>query len=217
MPLFRWRQGEKLMLIRLVAAASATAVFAFLLAPASARSCNDGNAACPEVVEQANPVKLDQFMNTAKPAATTKRAGKKSKTVRRQGSRQAAAESKGKPRATTAEVAKTEPLAAEAAPQALEPARRLVASADKNAEGVAVTSFNQANELDAAADQVQIVASNEINEIDLAAPPAPASAETFGQSVAAPQPAADNSWIGKLLLAAAGTIAIAGATRLLVA
>jgi hypothetical protein len=38
-----------------------------------------------------------------------------------------------------------------------------------------------------------------------------------GQSVSSEEAPADNSWIGKLLLAAAGTIALAGATRLLVA
>jgi hypothetical protein len=202
MLLFRWRQGEKLMLIRLVAAASATAVLAFLLSPASARSCNDGDAACPAVAQPASPVKLDQFMNTPKPVAASKRA-KKTKAVRHRATKQAAA--------------KPAPAAAETAPPAAQPARTLVATAENTAEAVAVTSFNQPNELDAAADQVQVVAFNEVNEIDLAAPPPPVPAETFGQSVAAPQPAADNSWIAKLLLAAAGTIAIAGATRLLVA
>jgi len=190
------------MLIRLIAAASATAVFAFLLSPASARSCNDGDAACPAVAEQANPMKLDQFMEPGKPAVSSSRV-KKAKTVRHRAVKRAAA----KPAAA----------AAETAPPANQAAPRQVASAENTAEAVAVTSFNQPNELDAAADQVQIVAFNEINEIDLAAPPPPVPAETFGQAVAAPQPAADNSWIGKLLLAAAGTIAIAGATRLLVA
>ncbi len=55
----------------------------------------------------------------------------------------------------------------------------------------AVTSFNEVNELDAAAltDQVQVVAFNEVNEIDLAAPAPPVPAETVGQSVSPEQTA----------------------------
>jgi hypothetical protein len=72
------------------------------------------------------------------------------------------------------------------------------------------------NETEGFARQVQVVAFNEVNEVDLAAPAPPAPDETVGQSVSAEQPAADTSWMGKLLLAVAGTIALAGATRFLV-
>jgi hypothetical protein len=85
-------------------------------------------------------------------------------------------------------------------------------------DGVAVTSQNEVNELDALADSVQVVAFNEVNEIDLAAPAAPLIKETVGQATVAPAPApADNSWVGKLLLAVGGTIALAGAARFLIA
>ncbi|MFL5094058.1 MAG: hypothetical protein ACJ8ES_02015, partial [Xanthobacteraceae bacterium] len=84
-------------------------------------------------------------------------------------------------------------------------------------DGVAVASFSEANDLDAAADRVQIVAFNEINDIDLTAPPPPAPVETAGQSASPEQAPASYSWIGKLLLAAAGTLALAGASRLLLA
>ena len=219
--------------ICLIAASSATAlVLAFALSPALARSCNDDATTCGSGAEQASPMKLDAFMSTWKPAGASKTPRKKSKTarVRRHGSHHATAESKSKASATKAEVAaaKPEPAAKETAPSAAEtppavsPAKiapTRVASADETivTGTVPVSSFSQANELDAAADQVQVVPFNEINELDLAAPPRPLPTETVGQSMAAEQPAADSSWIGKLLVAAAGTIALAGAARLLVA
>ena len=82
---------------------------------------------------------------------------------------------------------------------------------------VGVSFSNEANETDGMASQVEVVAFNEVNEVDLAAPVAPAPAETFGQSVSAEQPAEDTSWIGEILLMVAGTIALAGATRFLIA
>ncbi len=84
-------------------------------------------------------------------------------------------------------------------------------------DALAVTSSSDANETDGSASQVQVVAFNEVNEVDLAAPAPLAPAETVGQSVSAQEPAADTSWMGKLLLAVAGTIALAGVTRFLVA
>jgi hypothetical protein len=206
--------------IRLIAAAATAIGVAFALSPASARSCNDGDA-CPTVAQAAAPMQLDNFMKTWKPVAVSKHKGK-SKSARRRAAPEAAAEAKSKkPAAVESEVAqaKPEPAVTEAAPPA-EPANTLAATSEKTVEtdGVAVTSFSQPNELDAAADPIQVVAFNDINELDLAAPPPPVPAETVGQSVASEeQMPADNSWIGKLLLAAAGTIAIAGATRFLVA
>jgi hypothetical protein len=73
------------------------------------------------------------------------------------------------------------------------------------------------NELDQSAPRIQVVAFNDVNEIDLAAPPAPPAAETVSQAVSNNPEPADKSWIGKLLLAVAGTIALAGGARLLVA
>jgi hypothetical protein len=104
----------------------------------------------------------------------------------------------------------------------------LAASPGKPTEtdGVAITSFNEVNELDAAADQVQqapevqVLAFNEINEIDQMTTPAPppVPARTIWQAVSSDdQTPMDKSWIGKLLLAVAGTIALAGATRFFVA
>jgi hypothetical protein len=240
-PVFGGRE-EKMIRICLIAASSATAlVLAFALSPASARSCNDDATACGSGAEQASPMKLDEFMSTWKPAGASKHTRKKSRTarVRRHGSHHAAAESKSKASAPKAELAAAKPEAAakETAPSAAatappasavettsalaaaKTAPTRVASADETVVtgAVPVKSFSQANEIDAAADQVQVVPFNEINELDLAAPPRPLPAETFGQSAAAEQPAADTSWIGKLLVAAAGTIALAGAARLLVA
>jgi hypothetical protein len=206
--------------IRLIAAAATAIGVAFALSPASARSCNDGgDAACPTVAQEAAPMQLDNFMKTWKPVAVSKHK-RKSKSARRRAAKEAVAEAKSKPAAVKSEAAeaKPEPAVAETAPPA-EAANTLAASSEKTVEtdGVAVTSFSQPNELDGAADPIQVAAFNEINELDLAAAPPPVPAETVGQSVASEETPADNSWIAKLLLAAAGTIAIAGATRFLVA
>jgi hypothetical protein len=199
-------------------AAAATAVaIAFALSPAVARSCDEGNEPC--TASQANPMKLDQFMKTWKPVAA-KRANV-SKGAKKQ---------KAAPRPATKQVA--EPavaettLPSEAPPSETPPSEAestLAATPEKTIEtdGVAITSFNDLNELDATADQVQVVAFNEVNEIDLAAPSPPPlapSSETTGQSIVSPEGTpADNSWIGKLLLAMAGTIAVVGTARLLIA
>jgi hypothetical protein len=215
--------------IRMIAAAATAFAVAFALSPASARGCSDdkaNDAACTTAAEQAAaPMKLDQFMNTWKPVAVSKHRGKRSKAARRRATQEAAAESKSKAAAAKSEVAETKPVPAvteaavtETAPPA-ETASTVAASPENPVEtdGVAVTSFTEANELDAAAPQIRVVAFNEVNDIDLAAPSPPVSAETVGQSAASEEAPADNSWIAKLLLAAAGTIAVAGATRFLVA
>lgn len=201
--------------IRIIAAAAAAVALAFVMSPAQARSCDDGNESCAEVARRTSPMKLDQFMKTWKPVAASKRA-KKSKAA----AKKAPAKEIAKP--ATEEVA--EPAAQEAAAVS-DSVSTVAASPQKTIEtdGVAVTSFDEVNEIDGAADQVQVVAFNEINEIDLAAPlPPAASPETTGQAAVSPevstdQTPADTSWIGKLLLAFAGTIAVAGATRLLLA
>jgi hypothetical protein len=197
--------------IRIIAAAAATAAaLACMFAPAaSARPCDDGNEAC--ISQQASPMKLDQFMRTWKPAAASRKHAKKPSAAK------AAPEPAVRQAAEPATTQATTPNEAVDAPDI-----GVASNPEKTIEtdGVAVASFDDLNEVDAAANKVQVVASNEINEIDLAAPPAPPapSIETTGQSVASADPLpVDNSWIGKLLLAIAGTIAAATATRLLIA
>ena len=103
--------------IRIIAAAAAATValaFAFSSA-ASARSCEDGEAACTSSAPQATapqaaPMKLDNFMTTWKPVSVSKRA-KKSKTARKHSSgHETVAESSS--------AAESKPAAAEKAPPA---------------------------------------------------------------------------------------------------
>jgi hypothetical protein len=197
----------------LAAVAAAAVTLTMTLSPASARSCDDGNEPCVAAVSQTSPMKLDHFMKTWKPVASS------SKRAKKHGKAKVAPE----PARQTSEPAAVET----AAPSELPAAPTKVAAKPEmtiETDGVGITSFNDVNELDAAADQVQVVAFNEVNEIDLAAPAAPpaSSSETTGQSMVSAdvfpdQTPADTSWIGKLLLAFAGTIAVAGMTRLLVA
>jgi hypothetical protein len=196
--------------IRIMAAAATAVALAFALSPAVARSCDEGNEPC--TASQTNPMKLDQFMKTWKPVAA-KRANV-SKGAKKQ---KAAARPAAKQIATPA-VAETTPPS-ETPPSEAESTFAATPEKTIETDGVAITSFNDLNELDATADQVQVVAFNEVNEIDLAAPPPHApSSETTGQSIVSPgETPADNSWIGKLLLAMAGTIAVVGTARLLIA
>jgi hypothetical protein len=208
--------GRKNMDIRIIAAAAATAaILAFPFAPAlAATPCENGDAGCLPILQkeaaqqQENPAKLDNFIQTWKPVSGTKSA-KRSKKSRKPAVQQAI----------------TKPPAKETA-AAAKPVDEFPAEPEQRTEtdGVAVPALKEVKEIDAAAhldagvNQVQVVAFNEVNEIDLAAPaPPPVPAETIGQTVSRGPVPADNSWIGKLLLAAAGTIALAGATRMLVA
>jgi hypothetical protein len=192
--------------IRLTAAAAAVAVvLAFAISPAKARPCNDGDAGCTTSA-QSDPMKLDHFMKTWKPVAKSPVAqsqkAKKSKSARKPAVKEIA----------------SEPAVAETAPPPA-PMQTLAAQPQQpiDTDALAVTSSSDANETNGSASQVQVVAFNEVNEVDLAAPVPLAPAETVGQSVSAREPAADTSWMGKLLLAVAGTIAFAGVTRFLVA
>ena len=65
--------------IRLIAAAAVAAALACLPAPASARSCDDGNESCVSL--QSAPMKLDQFMKTWKPVGTSRKHAKKPAAV----------------------------------------------------------------------------------------------------------------------------------------
>ena len=196
--------------IRLTAAAGALVVLAFALSPATARPCSNDDAGCAESA-QPNPMKLDKFIETWKPVAKSKRA-KKTKSVRKPA---------GKKIASEPAVAETAPGPAPMQTIAAKPEPSMetdeVGVTSSNEVEVGITSSIEMDETDGVASQVPVVAFNEVNEVDLAGPVAPAPAETFGQSVSAEQPAADTSWIGKLLLAVGGTIALAGATRFLVA
>jgi hypothetical protein len=204
--------GRTIMRKTITAAAAAVAV-AFVLSPAVARSCDDGNPCAGQ--QAAAPMKLDQFMSTWKPVAHSKHRKKSSHVVHRK---------EHQPRAIE-EAKAAEPTPAEATPApvpAPTPAPVDIAAAAPEqpvaTPEVPVASFNEVNEIDAAVDPVKVVAANEVNDIDLAAPPAPPPAETVAQAVPADEPApADHSWVGKLLLAAAGAIGLAGATRLLLA
>jgi hypothetical protein len=186
--------------VRLTAAAAAAVVLAFALSPATAAPCNDGDAGCVASA-QPNPMKLDHFMKTWKPVAQSKRT-KKTKSVKKPAVKQIASEPA---------VADTAPPPAQMQTLAAEPEQSIATDA------AGVTSSTELNEINGAASQVQVLAFDELNDIDLAAPAPPAPAESVGQSLSAQQPPADTSWMGKLLLAIAGTIALAGATRFLVA
>lgn len=205
--------------IRFIAAAAAAIVLALSLQPASAQSSDDANANRVAAAQPASsPMKLDNFMKTWKPVSVSRRAKKSGSKSARRSSQPAA-------RQVAAQPGAAETASVQAAGQSAQNPEKTIET-----DGVAVTSFNEVNELDAAANmaaahQVQVVAFNEINEIDLAAPPAPKAAaaspppvrvyaETTGQAMASESQApADESWIAKLLLAAAGTIALAGAAR----
>lgn len=213
--------------ICVIAAAIAAAVLAFAATPASAKACDDDTSACPQL---SSPMKLDQFMKTWKPVTVSKQK-KKYRTSRT--SRRAPVHEARKHHVPAREKETTETKVAAATPVAAAAPEAVMPPAPENppvavspepaveTTGVGVTSFNEVNELDTKAARVQIVAFNEVNEIDLTAPPplpAPkAPKETMGQSVSSTPGPADSSWIGKLLLAAAGTLALAGAARLLVA
>jgi hypothetical protein len=212
--------------IRLIAAAAAALGVGFTLSPASARSCDGGNtstriehARCAEA--QPAPVKLDPVAETSQPVAAVPKQKAKSKSVRH-ATREAKAEAKRKAAAVKAEAAeaKAEPAAAETVPPSAAGTRVAAAGSETaiQPDGGAVASPAQPKQFDQTADQIQVVAANDMNEIDLTAPPPPpVRAETFGHSVASEQTPADNFWIPKLLLAAAGSIAVAGATRFLLA
>ena len=203
--------------IGIIAAAAGVIALCFAYSPATAASCADDNGSCNAA--QNAPMKLDQFMSTWKPVAT-KKSAKKSKVVRTRSKKTAEPRVvKAAPPAETspAPVAQTAPAPTLAA-GALAPGMLAGAPKDKLTDGVGLTSAEEVNEIDAVADTVQVVAFNVVNALDLAAPPAPPPAqETVGQAVTSHQTPADNSWIGKLLLAVAGTIALAGTARFLLA
>src|ERR1700754_3595287 len=168
--------------IRITAAAAVAVVFAFTQVPAFAASCDDGDAGCSprRVAQQEAPMKLDNFMQAGK-AASSSRTTKRAKTPRQP--REALAKQAPKPAAAPEETAPPPTVAAVIPAAAPAPPERDVT------DGVAVTSFNEVNQLDAATppslpDGVQLVTSNDVNEVDLAAPPPAPPAETVAQAAA---------------------------------
>jgi hypothetical protein len=204
--------------IRVIAAVAATIV-AFWMTPASARPCADADTGCSTKPAQPEAAKLDDFMTTWKPVTASKRVShsKRASVSKRVKKSRSARKRAGQETVSRQQPAQSEAVA-EIAPQAETVAALTTApEASNDTDGVAVNVASAGTELNLAPDEpVQVVAFNDVNELDLAAPSPPAPAETVGQSTA-PQAPADNSWIAKLLLAVAGTIAAAGATRLLVA
>lgn len=210
-------------IIRAIAVGAAMAVLAFAPAQSSARGCGDDKerTGC-QTTAPASPVQLDQFMKTWKPASVST-SGKRTRSAWRShrsrshsqmaSSHKSTSESKiaSEPKESTeAKIAAAEPTPAaeQTTPTTASPFPAF------ETDGVAVTSYSEANELDQAAPRIQVVAFNEINEIDLAAP-LPAVTETVSQALASTPEPTDNSWIGKLLLAVAGILALAGGVRLL--
>ena len=198
-------------IIRAMAAAAAAVVLICASSPVLAAPCDDDHAACSPSAEQSAPMKLDQFMQTWKPATIVKRAKRSKSAKRHRDVTQAAAKPAALKAAPVTEAATTR-VEQPASP----PREEAVAAPSPSQVGEVVTSGSstEANEMTQAAERVQVVAFDDVNEIDLAAP---VPVETVGQAVSESQTPADNSWIGKLLLAAAGTMALAGATRLLLA
>ncbi len=194
--------------IRIVAAAAIVAL-AFTLAPVSARTCDD--SACAETNPGA-PLHLDQFLKHERMAKPARTAHKKSTAAKPAPESSAPVESPSEPAEQETDVA------ADAA---------LVANPVKTIEtdGVAVTSTEELNEIDALADKVKVVSADEVNEIDLTADTTSASPPSLSQEpkaleamASADAPATqDLSWIGKLLAAFGGSIAVAAAARLLLA
>jgi hypothetical protein len=213
--------------IRIMAAASAI-ITTLSFAASSASACEPGQSECetsvqPQTKHSGSPLRLNQFLKRpgqskgATPAAKPSSAAqpKTAKTRARVAAKPAAPAATG----TEYSVPAAPSIVSEAAPEP---------SAPRETTGVSITSADEVNEIDAAADTVQIVAANELNEIDLAAD----SPSTTGQASAAsvdlaqpsveaaqptPQPAADLSWIGKLLAAIGGIVAAGSAARLLIA
>ncbi len=192
-----------------VIAAAATALaaaFVFMQAPASARPCDPGEAACAEA-RPGTPLRLNQFLKqkrAAKPAATHEAQSKPAAA-------KAYAQSVPTPSESKTDVAQTPVLDSG-------PVRTV------ETDGVAITSADELNEIDALAANVQVVAANELNEIDLAAGTPGLNAQALASMAAADHSVAstadtpaDRAWIGKLLAAIAGTIAVAAAARLLIA
>jgi hypothetical protein len=211
-------------IIRIVAAAAAITA-GLTLTAAAATNCPAGVSACEasSIAATGTPLRLNQFV---KPSRQVKIAGTKAKTRTAQsaGKTRARAAAKGAS-AMASSPRPASPPRQEAVSEGAQPPASTAQQAieAKESNGVAITSADEVNELDAAAlPAVQVVAANEVNELDLAADAAPATTVTSDNAAVqnaepAPAPAADNSWIGKLLAALGGMVAIASAARLLIA
>ncbi len=205
--------------IRIMAAATAI-IAAFAFAPASAGPCDDGSGSCNNVQRTAaKPLSLSQFVKPEDRTTAKPRHSKKKLHAR-------TAKTKSDPVEGDAQSASTtQPAAVSAAappPSASE------------TDGVAISSADDLNELDAAASNVVVVAANELNEIDLATPaaqetaaaeaavpaaPAAPQYQTQAVEAAAPadHPSDQASWIGRIFVALGGVLAAVSAARLLIA
>jgi len=200
--------------IRIVAAAAAT-LAALSLPALGASDCSPGTAGCKaSSIAQPGPLRLNQFI---KHPAQTKVA-----TATKPRSAQHSASKTHTPHVRLAADPVPAPAPAFTNSRPL-PEDKAVASETAGqpsyaaeTDGVAVTSADEMNELDAAADKVQVVAANELNELDMAADSNPATMAAVENAQPA-APVADNSWIGKLLAALGGMVAVASAARLLIA
>lgn len=189
--------------IRIMTAAAITAL-TFTLAPALAGPCEregDCGAANPS-----SPLALNQFMKQKRPAKTVQSAPEKPAVAKPVPTFSISAEREHPSVAPTAVAEVSEPETG-------------VRTIETN--GVAVTSPDELNEIDALAGEVKVVAADELSEIDLASTPMAAAPDQSAQALqslaSADLPDKDIAWIGKLLLAFSGTIAAASVVRMLIA
>jgi hypothetical protein len=193
--------------IRIItAAASIIAVLTFALVPASAAPC-EGNGACA-AANPGSPLRLNQFMKNKRPAKTVQNSPKKPTAAR------------AMPAAISEDRQVEDPAEApDAVAEVFEPESGPVRTIETN--GVTVTSSDELNEIDTLAGDVKLVGAEELNEIDLASnimPIGPMQQTTALDSMASDgAPTVDRSWIGKVLAAFGGILAVAGAARLLIA
>lgn len=182
----------------IVGASAVIAAFAFAPAPTSAQS---GSGA---------PLALDQF---TKPHRTAKSVHAHRKTKKTTAVAKAVPEPIPAPQPEAEAPAAATPATAATSSEAATAAPKL-----SETDGIAVANPDDWNELDAQADDVKVVSGGELNEIDLTAgPPLPADAQAGNglQSMASADNPDDTSWIGKLLAAIGGTLAMVAAARLL--
>jgi hypothetical protein len=207
--------------IRIMVGAAAIAAFTFALAPASARSCEHRDSACAESGPGA-PLSLLQFTKQHRTAKAAHGRMHEKPVIAKSTPKVSAAATAAQASADLPAPADSTADVAKAAPPSAAAAVATDASADTpETDGVAVVAPDAWNEIDARADKIKVVDPDDVNEIDLAAGPAPAAAgedsKALASMAAAGEPTGDSHWLGKLLAAIGGTIALAAGARLLIA
>ncbi|HZS64530.1 MAG TPA: hypothetical protein VFA53_08550 [Xanthobacteraceae bacterium] len=198
-----------------VAVVFGTAVAAM---PASAQPCAGRDASCSGARPGA-PLALDQFLGSrpspAQAASSHHKRHAKTTTAKTEAVKTETAKSEPELGAPSEPAAKA---AEEQSASEPSPVTAAVPSAVGETDGIAVTSPDQWNTLDAEADDVKVVSANELNEIDLAAPPAAVESQPKDglQAMAQAEEPGDSRWIGKLLTAMGITLAAVAAVRLVV-